>query len=531
MGPIRNGMSPPLTPNTPPQSKKFFGGSTFQTSNPLPKSTPLTPYPPPHPKFKNKSTFQTFSPLPKSEFKPLPYPLRTRSLEELRKAKKPTISFKTAPLSKSLEDLVKIPITPLPPKISQAWMDIGRNYASPSPEPANKAEETPMSSAEDLATPTTVTWITSSRTETATATTPAQKVRIYHILITLLTLAIAISLPSQVSAASTLSIWQPSYYSTKLCDLTLDIQNTNDTQDDILDIQSKVLEIRASPIENPDGHLKDMVFKFHTVKSLSEIAKLKEECSDDGNLPFAPLNFMQIANVLEFTENTLILDLQKHDEKYVIGPHRIEAPKTIHTIPDNPKFITFTQHDQIDVYYIAADATLNASMTHLFTCMHPNKEKKNTALLEASQIDFWSYSNILLDIIKTLIKNYNPFPEEEDCLPITFQPYKNTTFVPPPTYLTSSNTDQVLKSIKNSKAEMKKMFNRAQQLIDNRFDITRQPTSLWDLIYNFNLSLISHIMIFLLTNLLIFLMCMICCCLGACSYSRERTARQLLTSL
>ena len=161
MGPIRYEMKPPPAP---------------------------APYPPPHPKFNSKPKFSPskFSPLPpKSEFNPLPYPLRTRSLEELRKVKPTTISFKTVPLSKSLQDLVNMPTKPLSPKVTQAWLDIGKNYASLSPEPQDNAEETPTTATEETATPSIITWTTSSRTQTATATTPAQKVRINYILITI----------------------------------------------------------------------------------------------------------------------------------------------------------------------------------------------------------------------------------------------------------------------------------------------------------------------------------------------------------
>ena len=132
MGPIRYEMKPPTTP---------------------------APYPPPHPKFNSKPKFSQsrFSPLlPKSEFNPIPYPLRTKSLEELR-SKPTTISFRTVPLSKSLQDLANMSKKPLSPKVTQAWIDIGKNYASLSPEPPNNAEETPnVAATEETATPSLI---------------------------------------------------------------------------------------------------------------------------------------------------------------------------------------------------------------------------------------------------------------------------------------------------------------------------------------------------------------------------------------
>ena len=485
------------------------------------------PYPPPHPKFSGKSTFQTFNPLPKSKFDPIPYPLRTKSLEELR-SKPTSISFKTVPLSKSLQDLANMSKKHLSPKVTQAWIDIGKNYASLSPEPPNNAEETPNAAAtEETATPSVVTWTTSSRTQTATATTPAQKVRLNHILILILTIAITFLLPTP---ASTCAPWPFSSAPTKLCELTLDIENTNDTQDNIASITNKVLEIRSSPIENPDGHLQDQVFKFHTVTALEKIVDLKKECNEDGNRAFTPLYFLQIADVLKFTKNTLILELSKYDDKYVIGPNRIPAPDSAYAIPNDSKYVTLKQQDKIEVKYLAENSALDASETYQFTCLHTNKDKKSIALLEASQSDLLSYSSILTDIIASLVKHYNSYTEEEDCIPIQFQPYQNTSFPTPPTYLTSSNANQVLGAIKDSKTAMKKIYKRANQLIENKFEVTKKSSSLWELFYNFNLSILSHIMIFLLTNLLIFLLCIMCCCLGACSYSRERTARTLLAS-
>ena len=502
MGPIRYEMKPPTTP---------------------------APYPPPHPKFNSKPKFSQsrFSPLlPKSEFNPIPYPLRTKSLEELR-SKPTTISFRTVPLSKSLQDLANMSKKPLSPKVTQAWIDIGKNYASLSPEPPNNAEETPNAATEETATPSVVTWTTSSRTQTPTSTTPAQKVRFNHILISILTIAMTFSLPTP---ASTCSPWPFSSTPTKLCELTLDIENTNDTQDNIASITNKVLEIRSSPIENPDGHLHDKVFKFHTVTSLDKIVELKKECNEAGNRAFTPLYFLQIADVLKFTKNTLILELAKYNEKYVIGPNRIAAPDSAYAIPENSKYITFKQQDKIDVKYLAENSALEASETYQFTCLHTNKDKKSVALLEASQSDLLSYSSILTDIIASLVKHYNSYTEEEDCIPIQFQPYQNTSFPTPPTYLTSSNANQVLGAIKDSKTAMKKIYKRANQLIENKFEVTKKSSSLWELFYNFNLSILSHIMIFLLTNILISLLCIMCCCLGACSYSRERTARTLLAS-
>ena len=234
--------------------------------------------------------------------------------------------------------------------------------------------------------------------------------------------------------------------------------------------------------------------------------------------------------MLKFTKNTLILELSKYDEKYVIGPNRIPAPDSAYAIPNDSKYVTLKQQDKIEVKYLAENSALDASETYQFTCLHTNKDKKSVALLEASQSDLLSYSSILTDIIASLVKHYNSYTEEEDCIPIQFQPYQNTSFPTPPTYLTSSNANQVLGAIKDSKTAMKKIYKRANQLIENKFEVTKKSSSLWELFYNFNLSILSHIMIFLLTNILIFLLCIMCCCLGACSYSRERTARTLLAS-
>ena len=466
------------------------------------------------------------------------------------KAKKetstPSLSFKTTHLPNSFKNLVTLPFKPLSPPVTEAWLNIGKQEPSSKiisalPEWATRTCRTVPATRPGTPSPaSTASPTTPGRTsppqpasspQTASSaksefTAPAKKVRISHVSNTFYIIAILL-LPTHTA---TFSLWPFKSSETKLCDITLDLQNTDETKTEIVNVTENILNIRISPIENPQGHFQDKIIQFQTIESLDKIDDLKKACTEGGGETFSPLSAEQIADILSFAkENTIVLDLKKGGTKYFIGPHQIEAPASGHTVPSDSEYIAFTQMDLIDVLYLSKTSQLDQSRKFFLTCLHKNKNNKNTALLTSAQLDLFSYSNILLDLISSLVNHYNEFTEEEECIPITFQAYKNSTFPTIPSYLTSGNMNTVLSAIKDSKKELKKLFERANELIKEKFEVTKKATSFLDLIYNFNLTILSNVLIFLLINTIFVLLCCLCCCLGACSYSRNRTAGSILT--
>ena len=314
------------------------------------------------------------------------------------------------------------------------------------------------------------------------------------------------------------------------CKLTLNHDNINKAKADIGNLVNQVSALKMSPVETPNGDIDDRIIKFMKFSTVAGIATAKSTCNKIGEV-FSPSSEYEIANILELTNSSVLLHIEKKNTRYFLSKTHIHAPSSTHAVPDQSKYIILTKKEKIDVLYIDDTSTLDSTLTYVIPCAFDPNDAAAELTLTSLQTDMIFKTNSVLDAIQNLVEQYKQtdLVKEDNCLPIDFLPYTSESKIPTfKKYVTPKTKDDIFQKINLTSSILEKLEQKAKTLLESRFSIHKTQGKIQDIIINFNISLIEHLIILILLSTSAFLAILLLCSLGVCRYCQGKTARHIL---